>query len=212
MANEFIKAIRELRSKSEKRKFEQSVDLIVNLKDFDIKKDSVNLVVSMPHLSRNSRVLAFLESENPSFDRTITKREMDTMDLKQMKKIIDGYDTCVSVAKLMPELAKKFGRVLGPAGKMPDPKTGGVVMVENKEALEKLASNIRKTTKIKSKEPSIKVMIGKENMKDEDLGENAEYVYRAVLNALPKRNENLRNVLLKFTMSKPVRVMFEKKE
>lgn len=212
MANEFIKAIKELISKSEKRKFEQSVDLIINLKDFDIKKDNVNLIISMPHLPRNSRVLAFLDNPNPAFDRVVTKREMDSLDLKQMKKIIDGYDTCVAAAKLMPELAKKFGRVLGPAGKMPDPKAGGVVMVEDKAALEKLAANMKKTTKIKSKEPSIKIMVGKENMKPEDLAENAEYVYRAVLNALPKKNENLRNVLLKLTMSKPVRVMFEKKE
>ena len=58
------KAIAELR-KSEARKFEQTVDLIINLKKFNVKKDAVNIIVSLPHKIKDKKICAFLESNNP---------------------------------------------------------------------------------------------------------------------------------------------------
>jgi large subunit ribosomal protein L1 len=105
----------------------------------------------------------------------------------------------------MPKIATQFGRVLGPAGKMPSPQLG--VLMSQDEAREKeLAEKIRKTIRVKTKEPSIKVVIGKEKMPDQEIVENATAVYNAVSAALPKGRENIKSIMLKFTMSKPVKV------
>ena len=57
MKEEIIKVIEELRK--EKRNFLQSVDLIINLKDFDVRKNSLNLFVEVPHIPSEKKVCAF---------------------------------------------------------------------------------------------------------------------------------------------------------
>jgi ribosomal protein L1 len=89
---------------------------------------------------------------------------------------------------------------------MPDPKSGGVMMRYNEQDAKQLVERLRRTIRIKTKEASIKVVIGKESQKDEILAENAETIYNALLNSLTRKKENIKSVLIKFTMSKPVKV------
>ena len=67
---------------------------------------------------------------------------------------------------------------------------------------------INNSVKIRSKEPSIKIAIGKEDMKDEEIIENALSVYKAIFDVLPRKKENLKSVLIKFTMTKPIKIEF----
>jgi large subunit ribosomal protein L1 len=205
MKEAFSQALSELRKNKEK-KFNQSVDFIINLKDFDAKKQSVNLFVEVPHKARDVKICAFLEKPSKNFDFCITKAEIDSWkEKKDIKKLVKQYDFFVAAASLMPKIATQFGRVLGPAGKMPSPQLG--VLMSQDEAREKeLAEKIRKTIRVKTKEPSIKVVIGKEKMPDQEIVENATAVYNAVSAALPKGRENIKSIMLKFTMSKPVKV------
>ena len=105
----------------------------------------------------------------------------------------------------MPKVATAFGRVLGPAGKMPSPQLGIITNV-NESSLEELKEKINNSVKIKTKEPSIKLAIGKQNMKNKDIAENVISVYNSVLKALPKGKENIKNLELKFTMTKPKKI------
>ena len=68
---ELKEAIKELR-KEEKRKFNQSVDLIVNLKDIDMKRDNVNTVVTLPHKIKDKKICGFLIKPS-TLVKTITK-------------------------------------------------------------------------------------------------------------------------------------------
>lgn len=203
--NEQLKqALVELR-KTEPRKFDQSVDLIINLQKFDIKREQVNLFVSIPHKAKEKKICGFLEIKNPNVD-TITKSEFKNYsDKKQMKKLIDKYDFFIAQASLMPVVATTFGRVLGPAGKMPSPQLGILMNVDDK-AIAELKNKINNSVKIKTKEASIKIPIGKQSMKDEEIIENILVIYNAVLKALPKGNDNLKNLEIKFTMTKPQKI------
>jgi len=58
--------------------------------------------------------------------------------------------------------------------------------------------------KIRVKESSIKVLIGKEKMSDAQIEENILAVYNGIVNVLPTNKENVRSVMIKLTMSKPV--------
>ncbi len=206
MKNDFLTAIQKLRQLSKERKFEQTVDLIINLKDFDVKRASVNVLVFLPHLSKPKKICAFLEKSSIIPHYTIIKADLEKMSELEMKSFIKDYDFFISSAKLMPILASKFGKVLGPSGKMPDPKIGAVLMFEREEDIGNIVKKLSHAVKVKSKEPSLKISIGKEKMSDENIAENAESVYTKVLEALPNKKENIRSVMLKLTMSKPVKI------
>jgi large subunit ribosomal protein L1 len=204
--NDFLNALQELRKISIKRNFDQTVDLIINLKDFDVKRDSVNIFVLLPNIFKKKRICAFFENPNIIPTYTITKKEIGRLDGKSIKEFAKDYDLFIASAKLMPTIASKFGRVLGPMGKMPDPKVGAVLINENEEAISAVVKRLSRSIKIKTKEASIKVAVGKEGMKDEQIIENAQLVYSKVVEALPRKKENVKSIMFKFTMSKPVKI------
>jgi large subunit ribosomal protein L1 len=199
-----IKGLEELR-KEKKKNFDQSVDLLINLKEFDIKKDSVNLFLALPHKIREISVAAFLNKKSPVVT-TIIKEEFDRYkDKKKAKAVSKSYDFFIAAANLMPQVATVFGRFLGPQGKMPSPQLG-IVTDESEVKLKEIIARYEKIVRVKSKEPSLKLCIGKESMKDEEIAENIIHAYNMIINALPKKKENVRSVMIKFTMSKPVRI------
>ena len=209
MKEKFISALKNLKQNSAKRDFIQSVDLIVNLADVDLRKNPLNIFFSMPNPIKASKVCGFFDKKSPSVDRTVTKAEMQSMDKDQIKEIARDYDSFIAAGPLMSQVAITFGKILGPLGKMPNPKTGGVVLVEDERAISAAVIKIRCSTNIKAKEPSIKTSVGKESVEDGKLAENCEAVYNAVLTSLPNRKENIRSVLVKLTMSKPVKVSLD---
>ncbi len=203
--NEQLKnALVELRKEPE-RKFNQSVDLIINLQKFDIKKNQVNLFVSVPYKVKDKKICGFLEIPNENVD-TITKSEFKKYSTKgEIKKLVNNYDFFIAQASVMPLVATTFGRALGPAGKMPSPQLGIVMNVDDK-VINELKNKINNSIKIRTKEASIKVSVGRQNMKDDELVENAATVYNALLKALPKGKDNIKNLEIKFTMTKPQKI------
>ena len=123
------KALEELRKEKE-RKFDQTLDLIINLQKFDIKKSQLNFIITLPHKVKDKKVAGFLEVKNKNID-TITLEEFKKyVNKKKLKNLIEKYDFFIAQASLMPKVATTFGRVLGPAGKMPSPQLG-IIMDAN---------------------------------------------------------------------------------
>ena len=206
MTNEnFTEAVKKLRQE-EKKNFVQSFDLIVNLTEIDLRKEPVTAFFSLPHAFKENKICGFLESKNDLVDRAITKTELTAINPKQMKTIAKEFDFFISAASLMPAVAATFGKTLGPLGKMPNPKIGGVVMKEDGSIIKGTVDKFRKSVSLKAKEPSFKVSVGKENMKDEEIVNNLNFAYNAILNALPRKKDNIRSVMVKLTMSKPVKI------
>jgi large subunit ribosomal protein L1 len=203
--NEQLKqALAELR-KDKPRKFDQSVDLMINLQKFDLKKNQLNFFISVPHKVKDKKICGFLEIKNNLVD-TITKSEFKKYSTKQeVKKLANQYDFFIAQASLMPLVATTFGRALGPTGKMPSPQLGVMINVDDKQVKD-LIERINTSIKIKIKEASIKVSIGKQSMKDEEIIENIVTVYNAVLKAMTKGKENIKNIEVKFTMTKPQKI------
>ena len=208
----FAKALQELRKQEQaqrkQRSFDQTIDLIVNLKDFDLKKNAVNLVITLPHKVKDKKIAGFLEKKSEVID-TITKEEFDLFkDKNKLKNLVKGYDFFIASAKLMPAVATTFGRALGPVGKMPSPQIG-ILTNENEAGIKQLVDKIGSIVKVRSKEPSIKVSVGKQSSKDEDILENIVLIFNEIFKSFPKGKENLKSVLIKFTMSKPIKLRIE---
>jgi len=197
-------ALTELR-KEKPRKFNQTVDLIINLQKFDVKRSSVNFVISVPHKIKDKKIAGFLETKNKSIE-TITADEFKKYsDKKLLKKLIDKFDFFIAQASLMPKVATTFGRFLGPAGKMPSPQLG-IILNADEKTIEELKTKINNSVKIKIKEASVKISVGKQDMKNDDLIENIIAIHDAILKNLPRQKENIKNIELKLTMTKPQKI------
>jgi len=203
--SKFLKAIKELRKTSVKRNFDQTVDLIINLKNFNAKKDAFTIFVEVPNKIKEKRVAGFLEKKSDLIE-TIKHEEFPAFkEKKDLKKLIKDYDFFIANAKLMPAVATAFGRVLGPAGKMPSPQLG-ILPVETSESINAVLKKINSNVRVRAKEPSLKIGIGKESLTDEQILKNVSIVYKKIVEALPKKEEQIKNILIKLSMDKPVKV------
>lgn len=204
---EIVKAIAELR-KEKKRKFDQSVDLIINLKNFDVRREALNTFIFIPHGSKK-KLAAFFTKRSDLID-TITEEDyVKYKELKDMKKLSKKYDGFLAVAPVMGKVATKFGRVFGPANKMPSP-LAGIVPKEDDAMVKAMIEKMEKSVRIKNKEASLKMSVGKESMSDEDLSENIDVAIKELTKKLPRGRDNIKDVLVKFTMTKPI-VIVERK-
>ncbi len=200
---ENIKKVKE----SSKKNFVQKIDLIINLKNLNIKKqeENVDIFVNLPNPpGKKVRICALVGKEMAEqasvFDKVIIKDDFqDYQDKKALKKLVQDYDLFVAQGNLMTDVAKAFGRTLGPKNKMPNPKYGGVIAPGMN--LAELKSKLEKTIRLKTKnEPIIKTYIGDQEMKDELLLDNALTAYNALIRILPQEEANVKDVMLKLTM------------
>jgi large subunit ribosomal protein L1 len=196
-------AITEL--KKEEKKFDQTVDLIINLRGIDVKRDSINAVFNVPHQVKKKKVCGFLSKKSGVVDTIMLPDFERYKDKKSLKNLVKKYDFFIAHAPLMPKVATTFGKVLGPAGKMPSPQLG-IIPVESDDAVKDVLKKIDSSVKIRVKEASIKIPAGKSSMSEKEISENVEAIYHSVIQALPKKQENVKNVMVKLTMSKPLKV------
>jgi large subunit ribosomal protein L1 len=213
-----LKTIKKVRENNKKRNFTQTFDFIINLKGLNLKNPEHNIndfVVLKFSKGKKSKVCALVDKElveeaKKICDEVITKDNFSTLDKKAIKKLAVSYDYFIAQANLMPDIAKFFGKVFGPKGKMPNPKAGCVVPPNAQ--LGNLYEKLQKTVKVQTKnEMSIKCVVGSEDMKDEEIQENIMAVYNYIIHLLPEEEGNVKSVYLKLTMSKPF-IVGEKNE
>jgi large subunit ribosomal protein L1 len=205
---EIKKAFEELR-KEKKRKFDQTVDLIMNLKNFDVRKEALNTFVGVPH-GGGKKLAAFFTKRSDLID-TITEGDFSKYkDLNSMKKLAKKYDGFIAVAPMMGKIATKFGRVFGPMGKMPSPQAG-IIPKEDEAMVKMMIEKMNKSIRVRNKEMSIKLAIGKESMSDDELKANVEAVIKGLEKVLPRGKDNVKDVMVKFTMTKAITIVEARK-
>jgi len=203
-AVDITKALEKLRAEK-KRKFTQTVDLVVNLQSFDVRKEALNTFVTLPNPTEK-RVAAFLTKKSKLVP-TITEADFTKYnDIVSVKKLAKQYDFFMAVAPMMSKVATKFGRVLGPVGKMPSPQAG-IMPNENDETIEKMLKKMKTVLRVRNKEMSVKLPIAKEDMDDAKIVENAESVIKQLEGKLPRGRENIKNAMIKFTMTPSIKFL-----
>lgn len=210
--NKLLEVIKKVRNT--KKKFKQKFDLVINLRNLNLKKpeENINTFLTLPFSpGKKIRTCALVADELSTkakqvCDEVVHKNDFGKYkDKKAIKKLYKKCDYFIAQANLMADIANAFGKILGPIGKMPNPKAGCVVppTAELKPLVEKLNKTVRLQTK---NELIIKTVVGNESMKDEDIAENILFLYNQLLHLLPQEKNNVRNVFIKLTMGKPVEV------
>jgi len=202
-----LEKIKEIKEKSKKRNFNQRFDLVVNLKDLDLKRaeSKIDELLILPKgIGKDASVTFFSESIKKMEGCTILNgSEIEEMskDKKAIKTLISKTDFFLAEPKLMIVAGKYLGKFLAPKGKMPKPVVGNI---------EKIINDTKKSIKISvSKQPIIHTIVGSEKMDDKDLEENIRAVMNFLKTKLPKGKNNIKNVYLKLTMGHPVKLEVE---
>jgi len=214
------KALKIIKENSPKRNFEQTIDLIINLKDLNLKNTDNHLNLFIPlHYGNGKKISVcglvgpeLMEASKEAFEETILVDDFDqySKDPKKTKKLANNHSYFVAQATIMPKVAGAFGRILGTRGKMPNPKAGCVVPPGSN--LKVLSEKLHKTAKVAVKtQPIIQVNVGKENMPEEEVIDNIISIFNNIIHHLPSEKNNIRNVLLKLTMGAPVLIGKEQK-
>lgn len=187
----------------EKRRFKQSLELIIVLKDVDIKEIKNNIsIITLPYFN-DSKVVVFSEIKRSDINaESISLKEIENISQNKRlaKKFARSFDFSLAETKLIPIIGKLLGKFLAPLGKMPIPITDEKKLNENIEKL-------KKSRKINLKQNQIQIKIGKEDMKLEELFENAKSAINQIVSNLPNGEKNIKKIYVKLTMSKPIRVI-----
>lgn len=211
--NQILEAIKKVKETSKKRNFDQSYDLIINLKNLDLKKpdNRVDFFLNLPYpRGKRAKVCAFVGPElkdeaEKNCDKVILVDEFPKYaeDKKAVKKLAEEYDYFIAQANIMAKVATTFGKFLGVRQKMPNPKAGCIV--SPKTALKPLVERLQKLIRISTKKYLvIHLRIGSEKMNDNEVVDNVYSVYNALIHNLPNEKNNIKNLFLKLTMSNPI--------
>ena len=190
-----------------KLKFDSSIDLAINL-SVDPKKADQNVrgVVSLPNGSgKDVKVLALV---TPDKEDEAKKAGADLIGLDDYIAKIKGGWTDIDVIITMPSVMGKLGplgKVLGPRGLMPNPKTGTVTMNVGKAVEEVKAGKI--DFKV-DKNGIVHVSIGKVSFDSEKIYENAMEVIQHILKIKPSSSKGnyLQSISMSSTMSPGIKV------
>ncbi|MDO8555611.1 MAG: hypothetical protein Q7R96_00365 [Nanoarchaeota archaeon] len=208
-----LETLHYLKNNSPKRNFKQNIDFLLVLKQLNIKKDTDKVLqfAVLPYdRGKKQRIGAFVGQElvttaKATCDKVILVDEFKSYDKKTMKKLARDIDIFVAQANLMPQVAATFGKVLGPRGKMPNPKAGCIIppTADMKSIVQKLHKTVRLETKT---DIVIRTVIGKQEQNEEEVAENILHVYNTLLHALPQERNNIKHLFLKYTMGPAVNI------
>jgi len=194
-------------AKFPKAKFNETIDLAFRLGVDPKQSDQmVRGTVPLPHGSgKTVRVLVFAKGGAADAAKSAGAEFVGFEDMiKQCNEGWAEFDVAIATPEAMVEV-RKLGKVLGPRGLMPNPKTGTVTDDTAKAVKEVKAGRVEFKT---DKAGNVHVVVGKASFKPEQIEENARAVIEAVAKAKPQsvKGQYLQSCTLSATMSPAVRV------
>jgi large subunit ribosomal protein L1 len=212
MTQDIIEAVKKAKEQSKPRNFTQSIDIIVNIKDLDVKKpeNRFDEEVSLPNGRGKDVKIGFIadgelavQAKSAGIDLVMSKEGLEEIgkDRKQAKKLANQFDFFVAQADMMPLVGRFLGPVLGPRKKMPK-------AVPSSIKVEPLIERLKSTVKVGIKsQATIQTLVGTQDMSDDKIAENIEAVLAILDQNLEKGRNQIKSLFIKTTMGSVVRVI-----
>ena len=208
--SEIVTLIQEAKKGERERKFKESLELYITLKDIDVKKGfALNEVIQLPkQMSKPAAVCVMatgdmgLKAKDAKADEVMDNDHLSKLaeDKRASRKVINKYDFFLADTKLMPVVGKSLGQLLGPRGKMPTP-------VPFNAPIESFLERFRSSIRVRVKNSlSISCKIGDVTMDEHDVAANAVAVINNLKGKLPNGDKNIRKYMIKTTMGKAVKL------
>jgi len=201
-----VAAIRLVKS-AETAKFDETVEahfrLGLNVRHAD---QQLRGTLMLPHgTGREVRVAVFAEGEKAREAEEAGADVVGTADLAaQIEGGFDDFDVAIATPDQM-GVVGRLGRILGPRGKMPNPKTGTVTMDVGKAVRESKAGKLEYRT---DRGANVHVAIGKKSFDERRLAENYAAVLDEIVRAKPAaaKGRYIRGITLASTMGPGIHV------
>jgi len=202
-------AIKEVLTKRKERKFLESIDLQVNLKNYDAQKDKRFAgTLRLPNICRPNMkvcIIADLQQEDQAKKQNLTTMNMEDLkklnkNKKLVKKMCSQYDAFLASESIIKTIPRVVGPFMNRANKFPS----AVALGDN---LAEKATDLMATIKFQLK----KVMclgccVGHINMKEDELRQNTTLAINYFVSLLKKNWQSLKSAYIKSTMGKPQRL------
>ncbi|WP_407355361.1 50S ribosomal protein L1 [Methanolobus sp. WCC5] len=207
-----IEAIEKLFVDSPERKFQESVDLAINLKNLDMSqpKNRVDIEILLPHgRGKDLKIAVFakgevgLQAKEAGADYVFSEEDLAEIgaDKARARTIANECDFFIAEVQYMAQIGKNLGAILGPRGKMPAPLAPGKNVAD-------LIKSARGSIRIRSKDKlTFHVAVGRKDMDIQKLADNIEAVLSRVEQSLDKGKHNIKAIYVTTTMGKSVRVL-----
>lgn len=187
-------------------KFDESVDLAINLGvDPRHADQNIRLTTSLPHGTGNDiKVLVVTHGPKEKEAKDAGADYVGKEFLEKLKTGWDDVDKIVATPDMMPELGK-LGKVLGPKGLMPNPKSG-TVTTDISNAVKDLKSG--KIELRVEKNGIVHVQCGKSSFDDSSLEQNVKTVYETIMKAKPAsvKGTYLKKMTISSTMGPGIKI------
>lgn len=206
--------------KDKVRKFDETIDFIINLKDFNLKdpKNRIDKELILPNevITSNLPNVCVIASDEILLEAK--KLNIDTLDSeglvnidkeekKYKKKFVKKYEFFVVEDKLMRDVARYLARFLGPAGKMPKPFPSGYGIISSLDDLKNAFERYKKVIRIQlKKHPIIQVKVGKKSMEMDKVYENIKAIVEYIASLMPHKYNNFKSMFVKTSMGKSIKI------
>jgi len=191
--------------KGPKTDFDQTVEISMKL-ELDQATNPIRGTVSLPHgTGKKTRIAVFCRGD---FENQAKAAGADFVGSDELIQKVSGgwvdFDVAVTTPDMMRELAK-LGKVLGPRGLMPNPKTGTVTTDITKAVAELKAGKIEYKL---DKQSGVKGPIGKLSFEEDKIADNIVTFIKAVLASSPKlaKGENVKSIAVSSSMGPGVKL------
>ncbi len=190
-----------------KAKFDESVEIHVrtglNVRHAD---EQLRGTIALPHgLGKDVKVAVFAQGEKATEAQAAGADVVGGEDLaKRIEEGFDDFDVAIATPEMMP-LVGRLGRILGPSGKMPNPKVGTVTMDVAKAVEDSKSGKIEYRT---DRNAIVHLLIGKASFDQARLLENYAAVVEELIRAKPSaaKGRYLRTITVSSTMGPGVKV------
>ena len=205
-----IEVVSEALEKAGERKFSETVEVSVNLKDLDLSVPKNRLEDEIPLPNGRGKTVKVAVFGSPELcqkvrgvaDLVIPSNQLDDFakDKKSAKKAVNGVDFFLAEAPLMPTIGRRLGVILGPRGKMPRPVPPGSDPTN-------LVNALKRSIRVRSKgNRTFHAPVGTRAMPPQQIAQNLDAVLARIVGKLERGRTNIESVYVKTTMGPAVRL------